>query len=210
VEWLRVSASAPEPAALERAASVLQAGGIVLYPTDTLYGLAVDPRLPGAVGRLLTLKGRPQGQPLPLIAASPAQAGVVVALDESAALLAGVFWPGPLTLVADARPALAPGVAGTDGTAAIRVPDHAVARGVAEALGFPITSTSANPSGGEASAAAREAAASLGGDVDLVLDAGPTPGGPPSTIVDARGIAPRLLRAGAIPFERILEATTPR
>jgi len=210
VEWLRVSASTPEAAALERAASVLQAGGIVLYPTDTLYGLAVDPRLPGAVARLLMLKGRPEGQALPLIAATRSQAETVVMLGESAGALARCFWPGPLTLVADARSALAPGVAGRDGTAAIRVPDHPVARGVAEALGFPITSTSANPSGGEASAAARQAAGSLGADVDLVLDAGPTPGGSPSTIVDARGDAPRLLRAGAISFERILEATTRR
>ncbi len=122
--------------------------------------------------------------------------------------MADRFWPGPLTLVVDARPGLANGVAGKDGSVAVRVADHPVARQLAEAVGFAITSTSANLSGGHPSRIASDAAADLAVQVDLVIDAGPTAGGPPSTIVDARVDPPRLVRAGAVPFRLVLEALT--
>lgn len=210
MEWLRVDDLAPEAAALERAAAILRAGGLVVYPTDTLYGLAVDPRLPHAVERVFEVKGRPGRQALPLIVASLGQAEEVAVLSDIARRLAGTFWPGPLTLLAEARPGLARGVAGADGSVALRVADHAVARGLAFTLGFALTSTSANPSGGEARQSAVEAAAELGGKVDLVLDGGPTRGGLPSTIVDARGEPPRLIRTGAVPFHLVLQAMTLR
>jgi L-threonylcarbamoyladenylate synthase len=196
---------------LDRAAAVLRAGGVIIYPTDTLYGLAVDPTLPAAVGRLLALKGRPQGQPLPLIAGSIEEADASAGrLSETARRLARRFWPGPLTVLVEAREGLAPGVADADGSVAVRVPAHAVARRLAAAAGGVITSTSANQSGGEASAAATRAAESLGAEVDLVLDAGATPGGAPSTIVDTRHGPVRLVRAGVIPFEHVLEAAARR
>lgn len=211
MDWLRVSASAPAAAALERAAAVLRGGGLVIYPTDTLYGLAVDPRLPRAVAKLLSAKGRPAGRALPLIAATLEQAADDMAVLSGVSLrLAARFWPGPLTLIAEARAGLAPGVADDRGTVALRVPDHAVARGLAAALRFGVTSTSANPSGGEAAQTAEGAAAGFGDDVDLVLDGGPSPGGLPSTIVDARDDPPRLVRAGAVSFDVVLGAVTCR
>lgn len=201
--------SAPEAPALARAADVLRRGGAVVFPTDTYYGLAADPRRADGVARVFEAKGRASGVPLPLVAASLEQADRDVALLSGAALrLARRFWPGPLTLLASPRVMLAPGAAADDGSIALRVPDHAVARALAEALGFAVTSTSANASGREAVTSARDAAASLAGAVDLVLDAGETPGGSPSTIVDARVEPPVLVRAGAVPFHEVLDAVS--
>lgn len=202
---MQVNTAAPAPGALERAAGVLRAGGLVIYPTDTFYGLAADPRLAAAVVRVFAAKGRAAGQALPLVAATVEQARQVAALSETGERLARRFWPGPLTLVADVQAGLAEGVTGDAGSIAVRVPDHGVARGLAEALGFAITSTSANRSGTEAPRTADEASRALEGLVDLVLDAGPTLGGRPSTIIDPRGVPPRLLRAGAVPFDLILD-----
>jgi L-threonylcarbamoyladenylate synthase len=207
VEWLTVNASDPDPGAIRRAAEAIGSGGVVIYPTDTLYGLAADPRQAFAVERIFAVKGRPGGQPLPLVVSGLGQARAVAALGRSALRLAERFWPGPLTLVADARPGLAAGVAGADGSVALRVPDHRVARDLADAVGFAITSTSANPSGGEAPRHAHDAAAGVP-EADLILDGGPTAGGPPSTIVDARTDPPRLVRDGAVAFRLVLETLT--
>jgi L-threonylcarbamoyladenylate synthase len=210
VDWLKVDALEPEPAATARAADVLRAGGLVIYPTDTFYGLAADPRLSDAVQQIFRLKGRAPGQSLPLIASSLAQARAAANWSDVAVRLAERFWPGAVTLVVEPPPGLADGVAAPSGGVAIRVPAHAVARGLAEALGFPVTSTSANPSGGSACSSADEAAASLARGVDLVLDGGDTPGGAPSTIVDARVDPPTLVRAGVVAFDRILAAASRR
>jgi L-threonylcarbamoyladenylate synthase len=204
---LSVSSASPEPEALAGAAAVVARGGIVGFPTDTLYGLAADPRNPEAVARVFEVKGRAAGEALPLIAADLAQVEKAAGrLPRLARRLAARFWPGPLTLVIDAAPAIAPAVHGGTGTMAIRVPDHPVARGLASAVGFPITSTSANPAGEPAPSRADDVALLLGARLDLLLDGGPTPGGLPSTIVDARSERPRLVRAGAIPFARVLES----
>lgn len=202
-----MSPTNPEPQALAVAADVLLRGGLVLFPTDTLYGLAADPRNPSAVDRVFRAKGRPPAQALPLVAASLDQ--VERSVDHLSALtrrLAECFWPGPLTLVVEAGQDVVAAVTGATGTLAIRVPNHAVARGLCAHFGFPIVSTSANRSGHPAPSTADEAIASLGGEVDLVLDGGPAPGGEPSTIVDARDDVVRLVRAGSVPFARVLEA----
>jgi len=202
-----VSPTDPEPDALARAADILSRGGLVVFPTDTLYGLAADPRHAGAVARVYHAKGRTAGQALPLIAGDLAQVETVAtALPAATRRLAERFWPGPLALLVDAAPAIVPAVHGGTGSVAVRVPAQAVARALARRLGFPVVATSANRSGAPASHLAEVAAAAFEGDVDLVLDGGPTPGGEPSTIVDARGAAPTLIRAGAIPFSQILEA----
>jgi L-threonylcarbamoyladenylate synthase len=207
VERVRISSDRPEPATLARAADVIARGGLVAFPTDTLYGLAADPRRPAAVARVYAAKGRAAGEALPLVASSLEQverdAGT---LSPLAKRLAARFWPGPLTLVIDASAGLAPGVRADANTVAVRVPDHPVARALAEAAGCPITSTSANRAGQPAPKAADEVILAIGDAIDLVLDGGPSPGGPPSTIVDARSERPRLVRAGAIPFDRVLEA----
>lgn len=203
---LIVDPAAPDVDLLKEVAAVLAGGGIVAYPTDTLYGLAVDPRNAAAVRRLFQVKGRSAGSAIPLIGAHltqvEAQVGHLTELDRR---LAATFWPGPLSLVVDARPSLAAGVISRDGSVAVRVPALEVARAIAAVAGHPITATSANPSGLPASATAEAVIACLGGAVDLVVDGGPTIGGPPSTIVRVHGAEVTLVRAGAIAWERVLE-----
>ena len=205
VERWRVSASDPEADVLVRAAEAIRAGGVVVFPTDTLYGLAADPRSARAVESVFRLKGRPAAEPLPLVAADVDQVERQAAvMSPLARRLAAAFWPGPLTLVLTASPALAPEVTAGTGTVAVRVPAHAVARQLAALAGCPLTATSANRSGDPPADTAEAAAAGLEAGLSGILDAGRTPGGAPSTIVDARGDGPRLVRAGAIAFERVL------
>ena len=205
---LGVDREAPDPQTLRIAARILTAGGVVAYPTDTLYGLAADPRDAAAVDRLVDAKRRPPGLAIPLIAADRAQAERAAgALTPLALRLMEAFWPGPLAIVVGAARDLDRRVVGEGGTIAVRVPANAVARALARTFQHPITATSANRSGRPAPATAADAGAAFGTDIDAVIDAGPTPGGAPSTIVDARGAAPRLVREGAVPWDRVLQST---
>jgi L-threonylcarbamoyladenylate synthase len=204
---LRIDPRAPDPVALARAAETIAAGGVVAFPTDTLYGLAVDPRQPAAVDVLYRIKGRDASQPIPLIAASEAQVEECVGrLSDLARRLSGRCWPGPLTLVVEAAPGLAAALHSASGRVAVRVPAHAVARALPKLVGYVVTSTSANPSGLAAPATPDEVTEMVGRSVDLLLDGGPAPGGPPSTVVDVTGPNPVLLRAGAVAWERVLES----
>ena len=202
-----VDARHPDPAVLDRAGRALEAGDVVAFPTDTLYGLAVDPRSPVAARRLFALKGRAAQVAAPLIAADTVQADLAVRMwTPLARRLAARFWPGPLSLVLEAAPSLDTAVLGGGTTVAIRVPAHPLARALAATFTHPVTATSANRSGTPAAADAAAVVAALGDGVALVLDAGPTAAGPPSTIADARGEQPRLLREGAIAWDRVLAA----
>jgi L-threonylcarbamoyladenylate synthase len=203
---IRGEAGRPDRHALLRAATILRSGGIVAYPTDTLYGLAANPASAAAVAQLYRIKGRPVDLAIPLIASGIAQIEAAGgALGPATRRLAEAFWPGPLTLVIPAWPGLDPSVHAGRGTVAIRVPDHPVACMLAEACGWPITATSANRSGEPSTMAPETVRLALAADLDGLIDAGPSPGGPPSTIVDAAGGSPRLLRAGAVPWDRVLE-----
>lgn len=203
---LAVDPHAPDTGVVAQAAGAVRRGQVVAYPTDTLYGLAVDPRDVAAVARLFALKARGRNRALPLIAADVDQVMALVRpLTRGERRLAEACWPGPLAIVAEARTALAPGVAGADGSVAVRVPAHAVARALAREVGHPVTATSANVSGGRAPAAADDVVAALGHGIAVLLDVGSAPGGPPSTIVRVDSGGPCLLRAGAIPFARVLE-----
>ena len=202
----RVEAGRPDRHALLRAAAILRSGGIVAYPTDTLYGLAANPASAAAMAQLYRIKGRRVDLAIPLIASGIAQIEAAGgALGPATRRLAEAFWPGPLTLVIPAWPGLDPSVHAGRGTVAIRVPDHPVACMLAEACGWPITATSANKSGEPSTMAPEAVRLALAADLDGLIDGGPSPGGPPSTIVDAAGGAPRLLRAGAVPWDRVLE-----
>jgi L-threonylcarbamoyladenylate synthase len=202
----RIEAGRPDRRALSRAAAILRDGGVVAYPTDTLYGLAANPASAAAMAQLYRIKGRPVDQAVPLIAASIEQVeSAGGSLGPASRRLAACFWPGPLTLVLPAWPGLDASVHAGLGTIAIRVPDHPVARMLAGACGWPITSTSANRSGGAATRDPDEVRRAIGEALDAMIDAGLSPGGVPSTIVDARGEVPQLLRAGAVPWERVLE-----
>jgi len=200
---IRVDRRHPEPAAIRQAAQCVRDGLIVAYPTDTLYALAVDPRNAAAVQRLYSLKGRPETAALTLIAADLTQARRAAHLTSPAEVLARKWWPGPLTIVVYAEPTLAPAALAGGKTVGIRVPDHAVAVDFARAADFCITATSANRSGEPAPATPDEVLAAVPG-VDAILDAGPARGGAPSTIVGVLDRHVTLIRAGAVPWERVL------
>lgn len=189
------------------AADWIRQGGVVVFPTETFYGLAVDPRQPDAVAAAFDLKARPDGVALPLVAASVAQVEQYFgALRGANARLAAAFWPGPLSLVLDAPASIVPAVHGGTRTVAVRVPAHPIARALAEAYGHPVTATSANRSGEPAVEVVTGITAITEDRRVVVLDGGRTPGGSPSTIVDARGTPIRIIRHGAVPSDRVLRS----
>jgi L-threonylcarbamoyladenylate synthase len=203
---LSLAADFPDEAVIARAAAVLARGGVVAYPTDTLYGLAVDPRRDDAVARLYEAKGRGPSIAVPLIAASIEQAHEAAMFGEHEIRLAHRFWPGPLTIVMPARHGLAGAVLGGGTTVALRVPSHTIARALAATFGFCITATSANRSGHPPAPTGAAVAAALDETIDLLLDGGAVVGGVPSTIVEIASTGPRLIRAGAVAWERVLES----
>jgi len=203
---LIVSRESPEPALIARAADELRGRGIVAYPTDTLYGLAVDPANDLVVERLFEVKGRPPDVPIPLIAASLEQAQEVAEFTDADLRLARAFWPGPLTIVLAPRLPLAQRILGCGVSIALRVPANPIACALALAFRSCITSTSANRSGQPPSTSAGEVVSALGNTIDLVLDGGPSASGPASTIVEIGTQGPRLVRAGAIAWDRVLES----
>jgi L-threonylcarbamoyladenylate synthase len=194
------------------AIEVLRAGGIVALPTDTVYGIGVALDAPGGIERLFAAKSRPPDKAIALLLADVAQAEEIGELGPVGRALASAFWPGGLTLVVRRRtdrplPAaltggdLAPGAVPTVG---LRVPDHAAPRALAAALG-PLPTTSANRSGEPEARDADEIERLLGEAIDLVLDGGPSRGGPASTVVDVTGREPVVLRSGAIPEAAVLD-----
>ena len=202
----RVRVAEGEHAAIDAAVAVLRGGGVVAYPTDTLYGLAVDPRSDAAVQRLYEVKGRGLTTAIPLIAASLAQARQVAHFGRDELRLIKPFWPGPLSIVLPATAAVSPRLLAGGRTIVVRVPNHPVAVALAEAFGSPITSTSENPTGQPASDDPDVVEHTLGDRIDCLLDAGLAPGGLPSTIVEIRNGAPAMVRAGAIPWDRVLRS----
>ena len=200
-----VGADGPIAPAIAEAVDALRAGRVVAFPTDTLYGLAVDPRRPDAVERLFRLKGRDARTAVPLVAATLEQAMLVANFTERERRAAAAFWPGPLTIVAPANSAVTPEARGGQGTVAIRVPAHEIARALARAFEFPITATSANRSGQPAADSADSVAAVLP-DVDVLIDGGRAPGGAPSTIISFDDTRPILLREGAVSWERVIKS----
>jgi L-threonylcarbamoyladenylate synthase len=206
----RVSAMAPDPALIARAAEVVRAGGIVALPTETSYGLAVDPFNARAVSNVFAGKQRPLDRAIPLIAASEAQVTEQIGVLPPRALkLARRFWPGPLTVLLVAPPELAAVASGT-GLVGIRVPGHDVPRALCLACARVLTATSANLSGQPSLDDPDLVVASLHGVVNLLIDGGPTTGGLPSTVVDVTGPAPQLIRAGAVPWEEVVRCLEER
>jgi L-threonylcarbamoyladenylate synthase len=196
------------PDAAGRAARVLAAGGLVAFPTETVYGLGVDATDGEAVARLYDAKGRPSFNPLIAHVGDLAAARGLARFDANALRLAQAFWPGPLTLVlpkAPACPVAELATAGLD-TIAVRVPSHPIAREILAALGRPVVAPSANRSGHVSPTTAAHVRADLAGRIALIVDGGPTPMGLESTIVACLG-EPALLRPGALPrteIERIV------
>ena|SRR3989442_9466967 len=198
-EVLPLDPDVPAPDILERAARVLKDGGVVAFPTETFYGLAAAALDARAVRRVFETKGRPESKPLLLLVDSVAMVDTV-AVDVSgrARQLMARHWPGPLTLVLAASPAVPAEVTGGTGTVGVRLSPHPAATGLVSALGGPITAPSANPSGAPPPTTAADVLRGLEGKIALVLDAGPTRGGPPSTVLDLTVDPPRVVRPGAV------------
>ncbi len=195
-----VNPADPRADRVQEAVGVLRAGGIVALPTETFYGLAADSRNETALRRVNPLKGKPAGTPILLLVSSIDQArSCAASLPPTFETLAGAFWPGPLTLVVPASHRLSREITGGTGTVAVRMPGLALPRRIAEALGAPITGTSANLHGENPSRTAVEVVRAFPDSIELVLDGGAAPGGAPSTLVDLSREQPRILRAGPIP-----------
>ena len=195
-----------EPDTLDQALALLRGGEPIAFPTDTVYGVGAPARDATAVLRLYALKRRPRAQAIPLLIADAADLALVAADVPTLALRLARLWPGALTLILPAAPKLPPELLAGGATVAVRLPDHAWLRGLIGALGGPLAATSANLHGGHDPQTAADVAAQLGDALPLIADGGPTPGPVPSTIVDCTAAEPRLLRAGALPWERIITA----
>jgi L-threonylcarbamoyladenylate synthase len=188
------------------AAEVIRRGGLVAFPTDTLYGIAADPFSRAALTRLFALKGRSTERAIALIAGDVTQVVEQIgALSPTASRLASSYWPGPLTLLLPRPSSIPEELTGGSDRVGVRVPNHDIARAFSRACGCLLTATSANLSGKPASNHPDDVAAVFSSSaLDLLLDGGKTPGGPPSTIVDVLDDgALHLIRPGAIDWEEV-------
>lgn len=197
---------AHHPEAIDRTLEILRRGGIVVVPTDTVYGIAAALDKPDALVRVFASKGRPDDRTLPVLL-NTAAAIHLVAPNPSDRVegLMSRFWPGPLTIVLQANAGLHDRVVARDGTVGVRVPDHNLIREIIRRCGGALAVTSANRSGNSAALDAISAALEVGRGVDAILDGGPVSVGIASTIVRVRGDALEILRAGAIDSVAILE-----
>ena len=190
-----VVGDAPDPAALAEAAKILRGGGLVAFPTETVYGIAADAGNPKAIERLNQVKGRPPEKPYSMHLYAPEQMGAfVTSVPPLAATLIERFWPGPLTIVVPAK---------GGGTIGFRLPDHPIARAFLKACDVPVVAPSANRSGLPPPTDAKEVLAALGGALDCVLDGGPTRLGKESTVVEVTDGRVEVRREGAISKEAI-------
>jgi L-threonylcarbamoyladenylate synthase len=198
-EVFKVDAAAPAAEVIGRAVAVLRAGGLVAFPTETVYGLGANALDANAVARIFTVKGRPANNPLIVHVANAAEAGAVAAVwSPTASRLAACFWPGPLTLVLPRRSRVPDIVTAGGPTVAVRVPAHPVALALLRAAEVPVAAPSANRSTQLSPTQAAHVLAGLDERIDLVLDAGPTAGGLESTVLDVTTTPPRLLRPGLV------------
>jgi L-threonylcarbamoyladenylate synthase len=189
---------------IERAAAVLRAGGLVAFPTETVYGLGADATRDDAVARIFAVKGRPRAHPLIVhLGRGASISDWAVDVPESARRLVASAWPGPLTVILRRGPRVAPAVTGGAPTVGLRMPAHPMALALIQALGSGIAAPSANRFGAVSPTTADHVAADLGDDVDYILDGGPCAVGVESTIVDLSRAHPVLLRPGGLPREAI-------
>lgn len=199
--------SAARPENLSKALQVLKAGGMVAFPTDTVYGLGASAYHAQAIARIYKAKGRSRENPIPILLANMQELSrVTLSPPPMARRLAKRFWPGPITLIVWRKPTL-PDEISPSSTVGVRVPDHPVALTLLTIAG-PLAVTSANKSGDPIARTASEVLEGFGGDIDLILDGGMTPGGEPSTVVDCTRASPQILREGPISEVEIREELT--
>jgi len=197
--------SADHPIVLQRAADILSNGGLIAFPTDTVYGLAALPFKPEYVECLYTVKGRNSDRAIAILLGEESQlTSIAPDIGATASRLSKSFWPGPLTLVVPKLASL-PAVLSPNPTIGVRIPDHPVALALLKFIG-PLAVTSANLSGQPNCRTAREVYRQLGGRIHLILDGGQSPGGIPSTVVDCTGPELRLIREGPVSLQELVNA----
>lgn len=201
---IRISPTEADAELLREAAAALRDHAVAAYPTETFYALGAAAFSRKAVARIYRLKGRAAGKALSVIVPDLDMVKEIAnPLPEGFVALASEFWPGPLTLVLPAAPAVPEFLAGPGRTIAVRVPPLAWLRSLVREVGEPLTATSANLAGEPELSDPAAVTAAFGGRIELVVDAGHSPGGLPSTIVDLASAGPRILREGRIPRDRI-------
>ena len=204
---LVISPCLPSSWAIRKAASVLRQGGLVAFPTDTLYALGADASNTLAIKRVFAAKGRSPATPIPLLVSDLTMAIRMTGdLPDSVARLVERYWPGPLTLLVAAPPGISRLLISGTGRIGLRVPDAPVALDLIRCLGRPVTGTSANRSAGRQPKDADEVYRQLRHRVDLILDGGTVPIGSPSTVVDVTVSPPRIVREGILPRAAIMKA----
>lgn len=189
---------------ISRAVDVIRSGGVVAFPTDTVYGIGADPFQSRSVTRLYEVKGRSTAKAIPVLLGSRLDLGKVVKeIPDWVEPLIENYWPGALTIVLEMQPSI-PTIVSASGTVGVRIPDHPVALSLIQATG-PLAVTSANHSGKTEARDPSTLLQELGGEIELVLDGGVTPGGLPSTVLDCTIQPPEVLREGPIPRTELLE-----
>ncbi len=192
------------PRALEETIHTVQHGGVIAFPTDTVFGLGASLRFPDALDRIFAIKGRDHTKSLPVLLSSIDRIALVSPMpSESILRLLREFWPGGLTVVLPALPGLPPQVVAPDGTVGVRVPDHSIALTLCERAGGALATTSANRSGDAPACSARDVARQLDDRIDIVLDGGFAPCGEASTVIRVDDARISVIRAGSIAPERI-------
>src|SRR5512133_768452 len=201
---LETPADYPNPNAIAEAAETIRNGGLVAFPTETVYGLGANALDVDAVGRIFTAKGRPAADPLIVHLSGLDQiTRVVRSVSPEAQKLAETFWPGPLTLILPKRPAVPDLVTSELDTVAVRVPNHPVALALIQAAGVPIAAPSANRFGHTSPTTAKHVLHDLDGRIDIILDGGSASIGVESTVLDLSTTPPRILRPGGVTREML-------
>jgi L-threonylcarbamoyladenylate synthase len=207
---IRIDPDHPAPQTIHQAAALIQNQGVVVFPTQGLYGLAADARNSSAIKKIFHIKHRPETNPLLILIHSPTDLEELVThIPDAAHRLMQAFWPGGLTLVLEAAPRVSDLLTAGTGKIGVRIPSHPVARALVKAAGRPITGTSANRSGAPGCSQIKDLPQDLIRAADLVLDAGPLKGGTGSTILDIVCDPPRVIRQGRIPFDSIRQVLGP-
>ena len=192
------------PQGIQKAARIILQGGVIAFPTETFYGLAADARNEAAVKKIFQVKDRGEGKPiLLLVAARSWLTGLAQEVNAQAERLMEEFWPGPLTLVFRASPYVSPLLTANTGKIGIRHSPHPVTQALVQAVGRPVTGTSANLSRRPSASTAQEVLHSIGEGLDAILDGGKTAGGPGSTVLDVSGPSPQMIREGMLSLDEL-------
>lgn len=207
---IRIDPDHPAPQTIHQAAALIQNQGVVVFPTQGLYGLAADARDSLAIKKIFHIKHRPETNPLLILIHRPTDLEELVThIPDAAHRLMQAFWPGGLTLIFKAAPRVSDLLTAGTGKIGVRIPSHPVARALVKAAGRPITGTSANRSGAPGCSQIKDLSQDLIRAADLVLNAGPLKGGTGSTILDVTCDPPWVIRQGRIPFDSIRQVLGP-